>query len=74
MNKEPQTSIYSREDAELAARFLADFLWGAATSAYQIEGAAAADGRAPQSGIASRPRRVKPSRARPARSPMITII
>src|SRR5512146_1732123 len=29
----------------LAARFPADFSWGFATSAYQIEGAAAEDGR-----------------------------
>ena len=28
-------------------RFPADFVWGAATAAYQIEGAAAEDGRAP---------------------------
>ena len=31
----------------LACRFPADFLWGAATSAFQIEGAAAVDGRGP---------------------------
>lgn len=30
---------------DLARRFPADFVWGAATSAYQIEGAAARDGR-----------------------------
>jgi beta-glucosidase len=32
---------------ELAARFPADFLWGAATASYQIEGATTADGRGP---------------------------
>src|SRR5215472_12976533 len=32
-------------DIELAAHFPADFLWGAATSAYQIEGATRDDGR-----------------------------
>src|SRR6266581_3056892 len=32
-------------DAELAAAFPADFLWGSATAAYQIEGAAHEDGR-----------------------------
>lgn len=31
----------------LAQRFPADFIWGAATSAYQIEGAVNADGRGP---------------------------
>ncbi len=34
-------------DAELAAAFPAGFLWGAATSSYQIEGAVREDGRAP---------------------------
>ena len=31
----------------MVTAFASDFLWGAATSAYQIEGAAAADGRGP---------------------------
>ncbi|MBA2287256.1 MAG: beta-glucosidase [Ktedonobacteraceae bacterium] len=34
-------------EPELAAAFPADFLWGAATAAYQIEGAASEDGRGP---------------------------
>jgi len=33
--------------ADLALRFPPDFVWGVATSAFQIEGAAAADGRGP---------------------------
>ena len=32
---------------QAAATFPKDFLWGAATSAYQVEGAAAEDGRGP---------------------------
>ncbi|GCE28453.1 beta-glucosidase [Dictyobacter alpinus] len=47
MNKEQQTHILSSTDAALATSFPKDFLWGAATSAYQIEGAAAEDGRGP---------------------------
>src|SRR5262245_8742054 len=34
-------------DADLAVSFPAAFLWGAATAAYQIEGATRADGRGP---------------------------
>ncbi|MBA2288436.1 MAG: family 1 glycosylhydrolase, partial [Ktedonobacteraceae bacterium] len=34
-------------EPELAAAFPADFLWGAATAAYQIEGAVSEDGRGP---------------------------
>jgi len=35
------------DSATLGARFPDDFLWGAATSSYQIEGAATEDGRSP---------------------------
>ena len=35
------------QDAPISALFPPDFLWGAATSAYQIEGAVNEDGRAP---------------------------
>lgn len=37
----------AESDAELAACFPSSFLWGAATAAYQIEGAAGEDGRGP---------------------------
>jgi beta-glucosidase len=39
------TSISSLE--QLAGRFPSDFVWGAATSAFQIEGASTADGKGP---------------------------
>jgi beta-glucosidase len=41
------TSTRSDTGLETAVRFPADFLWGAATASYQIEGAATADGRSP---------------------------
>jgi beta-glucosidase len=44
----PQPSFDSAIDpARLAERFPADFLWGFAASAYQIEGAVSEDGRGP---------------------------
>ncbi len=45
MSITPDKSIQTRAEIELAARFPADFLWGSATAAYQIEGAALEDGR-----------------------------
>ena len=39
------TRAEAENDAELAASFPASFLWGAATAAYQVEGAAGEDGR-----------------------------
>jgi beta-glucosidase len=38
-----QTDVF--QDSDLAKAFPADFLWGAATASYQIEGAVHADGR-----------------------------
>lgn len=40
-NTDPQTQA----ETDLARRFPADFLWGAATASYQIEGATCEDGR-----------------------------
>ena len=51
------------DPARLAVRFPADFNWGFAASAYQIEGAAGEDGRAPVSSGTRSP-------AGQARSPM----
>ena len=45
--KTPYTRTKMKGDAELAASFPANFLWGAATAAYQIEGATQVDGRGP---------------------------
>jgi len=42
-NKKPGTRI----DTHIATTFPADFLWGAATASYQIEGATYEDGRGP---------------------------
>jgi beta-glucosidase len=41
------TPSFETDPVRLAARFPADFAWGFAASAYQIEGAAAEDGRGP---------------------------
>ncbi len=41
----PDMHVEQESDADLAASFPAHFLWGAATAAYQIEGAAREDGR-----------------------------
>ncbi len=42
-NKKPGTRV----DTHIATTFPADFLWGAATASYQIEGATYEDGRGP---------------------------
>jgi beta-glucosidase len=41
----PDTHIQTRVETDLASRFPAHFLWGAATASYQIEGAVHEDGR-----------------------------
>lgn len=41
----PNTPAQTQEEMELARRFPAHFVWGAATASYQIEGAAREDGR-----------------------------
>lgn len=40
-----KTPVQTQAEADLARRFPADFLWGAATASYQIEGAVHEDGR-----------------------------
>lgn len=47
MNITSETKPGEITDQEIAALFSNDFLWGAATASYQIEGAAHEDGRAP---------------------------
>ncbi len=46
-NFDEQVAQKTVTDAEIAALFPRDFLWGAATAAYQIEGATSEDGRGP---------------------------
>src|SRR5690348_3685660 len=45
MSITPSTQIQTQDELELARRFPAHFVWGAATASYQIEGAAREDGR-----------------------------
>jgi beta-glucosidase len=45
MRTTPDLRAEQENDADLAASFPSDFLWGAATAAYQIEGATREDGR-----------------------------
>jgi beta-glucosidase len=47
MTATPEVRAESERDEELAACFPPTFLWGAATAAYQIEGAASDGGRGP---------------------------
>ena len=47
MSTSDQVLPLTMTDTEIAAHFPGDFLWGAATAAYQIEGAASEDGRLP---------------------------
>ena len=43
----PMSFVSQLDTASLAAQFPADFVWGVATSAFQVEGAATADGKGP---------------------------
>src|SRR5258707_14926625 len=41
----PETPFQTKNESGLATRFPPQFIWGAATSAYQVEGAVGEDGR-----------------------------
>jgi beta-glucosidase len=46
-DSQPETILLAPESGEVGTLFPTDFLWGAATAAYQVEGAACEDGRTP---------------------------